>query len=120
MTLLFLVAATAQTSIAASEIDPAWRALYEKCRVAVEKGYGSARFQVLCEENFDMAPPYLIKCARWVREGFPSPIDKKSCRLFCASNKSWGPWYDYEIPLEDKETVLYMKRLNQNNRCMVD
>lgn len=97
---------------------PVHAGTYETCQAKVTNAsFGSSQWEQYCTEDFDMPNPYLIKCAAWVLNGFPSESEKTQCKMFCKVETNWGPWYDYEVSAVLKPIVFEMKRLHQHNRC---
>ena len=100
--------------------------LYRTCKSKVTNmSYGSEKWELACSEEYDMPDPYLIKCAVFVKNGFPTSkeefaksVDKIACQTYCRNNNNWGPWFDYEISFELKDIVLEMKNRHGNGRCM--
>ena len=95
--------------------------LYQTCKERVTNmSYGSQQWEINCGEDFDMPKPYLIKCANFVKNGFPDKIERASCQSFCEQNEKWGPWYDFELAYDIKEIVFEMKRRHSNRTCRAD
>ncbi len=96
--------------------------LYKTCQEKVRNGsYGGPTYNKICEEHFNMPDPLLIKCIRWGKEkSFPNDLELRTCRFYCENNKDWGAWYDFEIPLELKESFRGFKGMHFTNRCFID
>jgi hypothetical protein len=64
-------------------------------------GYKSGLEEGRCEASFDLPSPFLLKCLRQQEAGQLS----KECEWYRRNNVNWGPWSDFELPVNLAEQL---------------
>lgn len=57
--------------------------LFRRCLLWAFTGYPSGLDETYCTATFQLLPSgFALTCEAYLKEGFPTPLDRKACRLF--------------------------------------